>query len=411
MQGIKIAVENFNLKYTLECGQCFRWKRIDEYEYIGVIQDRVLRVKQEENMLYVWSNNEDNLEEVVKHYFALDMDYKTLESLISKIDANVSRAVRFSSGIRILRQPLFETYISYIISANNNISRISKSVDLIAKKWGKGYNCYEVLSMLTVEKSTVDIGIEKPIRLLHISDAHIDIVKAQGKSENTEIFEKALEYARENGLIVICTGDNFNGVSPDNLEYAAEHMTGEGIFILGNHDFCSRPDNIGLSDPAYFEKYAKAWAPCYKSNIEFDSQIIGGVNFVTLSNAYYSISPKQVALLKKECEKGYPIVLCMHVPLFSTEQADKMMSTWAKCAYMMIPPESYYSRYIERHLKEQLPTKEACDAVEYIKNEPAIKAVIAGHIHESFDGYADCGKRMITTAPVKDGFVREIEIV
>lgn len=161
MQGIKIEVENFNLKYTLECGQCFRWKRIDEYEYIGVIQDRVLRVKQEENMLYVWSNNEDNLEEVVKHYFALDMDYKTLESLISKIDANVNRAVRFSSGIRILRQPLFETYISYIISANNNISRISKSVDLIAKKWGnpqefegKTYYIFPCLEDMT--KATMD---------------------------------------------------------------------------------------------------------------------------------------------------------------------------------------------------------------------------------------------------------------
>lgn len=135
--NIKLYVENFNLKYTLECGQCFRWKAVECNEYIGVIQDRVLRVKQIDNLLYVWSNKEENLEEVVKHYFALDIDYNALEKQIAKIDANVKKSLEFSSGIRILRQPLFETYISYIISANNNISRISKSVDLIAKKCGK----------------------------------------------------------------------------------------------------------------------------------------------------------------------------------------------------------------------------------------------------------------------------------
>ena len=86
------------------------------------------------------------------------------------------------------------------------------------------------------------------------------------------------------------------------------------------------------------------------------------------------------------------------------------MATWAPCGYMIAPPEAYYSRYDERRRKEQIATKETLDAVAYIQNEPTIQAIIAGHIHENFDGFADCGKRQICTKPIKEGFAREITI-
>lgn len=137
MQEIVLEVECFNLKYTLECGQCFRWKKKEENYYIGVIKDRVIKIKQLENKLYIRSNNINNLENVIKNYFDLNTNYINIEKIISKIDDNVKRAVENTSGIRILNQDFFETLISYIISANNNIPRISKSVDLISQKYGK----------------------------------------------------------------------------------------------------------------------------------------------------------------------------------------------------------------------------------------------------------------------------------
>lgn len=134
---IEIKVECFNLKATLECGQCFRWKKIDENEYIGVIKDRVIRVKQIGDMLKVWSNNEKDLKNVVINYFSLDKDYKKIEEKISCIDANIQKSLKNSSGLRHLNQDFFECLISYIISANNNIPRISKSVNEISKRYGK----------------------------------------------------------------------------------------------------------------------------------------------------------------------------------------------------------------------------------------------------------------------------------
>ena len=134
---LKIKVECFNLKYTLECGQCFRWQKIDNMTYIGVIKDRVLKVKQDNEYFYITSNNYDNLEQVVKEYFDLNTDYKKIEEDISKIDNNIKEALKNTSGIRHLKQDYFETLISYIISANNNIPRISKSINLLSEKYGK----------------------------------------------------------------------------------------------------------------------------------------------------------------------------------------------------------------------------------------------------------------------------------
>lgn len=131
-----LKVDTFNLKFTLECGQCFRWKETEENTYIGVIEDRVIKIKQQQDKLYIWSNKKENLEQVVKDYFDLNKDYAKLEKEIVKIDKNVNEAVKYSTGIRILNQPLFETIISYIISANNNIKRISKSVNDISKMYG-----------------------------------------------------------------------------------------------------------------------------------------------------------------------------------------------------------------------------------------------------------------------------------
>ena len=136
MKELKIEVNYFNLKYTLECGQCFRWTKEDEY-YIGIIKDRVIKIKQEDSHLYILSNKEEDLEKVVKEYFELSKDYESIENRISKVDEYVKKAVSNTSGLRNLNQDLFETIISYIISANNNIPRISKSVNEISKRYGK----------------------------------------------------------------------------------------------------------------------------------------------------------------------------------------------------------------------------------------------------------------------------------
>ena len=84
-----LKIECFNLKYTLECGQCFRWNKIAENEYIGVVKDRVIKIKQEKDVLVIKSSNYENLENVIKEYFDLNKDYNFIEKRISQIDENI----------------------------------------------------------------------------------------------------------------------------------------------------------------------------------------------------------------------------------------------------------------------------------------------------------------------------------
>ena len=136
MDELKIKVDCFNLKYTLECGQCFRWKNNNDY-YVGVIKDRVIKIRQDGDYIYVRSNEQKDLEKIVKEYFELEKDYGSIEKRIASLDDYVKKALKNTSGMRHLKQDFFETIISYIISANNNIPRISKSVNEISKRYGK----------------------------------------------------------------------------------------------------------------------------------------------------------------------------------------------------------------------------------------------------------------------------------
>lgn len=72
-------------------------------------------------------------------YFALDYDYydNVLDQLCKTPDAFLSEALEYGSGIRILNQGLWEALICFLISQNNNIKRITKTVDSLCVKYGE----------------------------------------------------------------------------------------------------------------------------------------------------------------------------------------------------------------------------------------------------------------------------------
>ena len=45
-------------------------------------------------------------------------------------------SIEYGNGIRILNQDLWETIISFIISANNNIPRIKGIIERLSEKYG-----------------------------------------------------------------------------------------------------------------------------------------------------------------------------------------------------------------------------------------------------------------------------------
>lgn len=133
---IKINVNNLNLKDTITCGQIFRFKE-DNDSYIVILKDRVVRLKYDENTLYVSSNDENNLDLVIRKYLDLDRDYESINKKLISKNKELEHVINYSSGLKMIQQDPYETLISYIISANNRVSMISKVVDNISKKYGK----------------------------------------------------------------------------------------------------------------------------------------------------------------------------------------------------------------------------------------------------------------------------------
>ena len=65
-------------------------------------------------------------------FFDLDTDYNEIKRELSKFDL-IKAAVLAGGGIRILRQPFVPCVVSFIISANNNIKRFSKTIEKIGE--------------------------------------------------------------------------------------------------------------------------------------------------------------------------------------------------------------------------------------------------------------------------------------
>lgn len=127
----------FGPKDIFECGQCFRWNKEIDGSYVGVVKHNVIKVKKGKNQIEIKSIGEDNLQDLATSYFDFDRDYEKIKKTLAKIDDNMKQSIAYGSGIRILNQDLWETIISFIISANNNIPRIKGIIERMAKVYGK----------------------------------------------------------------------------------------------------------------------------------------------------------------------------------------------------------------------------------------------------------------------------------
>lgn len=129
--------QEINVKDILTSGACFRVRVEEDGSITNILSDRVINVKQEKNTLYVKSNNYENLKKIIHEYFDLCRDYNKINQEILKNNKELTQVINKCKTYRILNQEPFEMCISYIISQNNNVKRISKSIEKISELYGK----------------------------------------------------------------------------------------------------------------------------------------------------------------------------------------------------------------------------------------------------------------------------------
>ena len=211
-------IKSFELKDIFDCGQCFRWNEQEDGSYTGVFGENVLNVSKKNNEIIFKGICKENIKQTVEKYFDLNRNYENIKDKLSKIDENMKKSIEYGRGIRILNQDLWETIISFIISANNNIPRIKGIIERISKKYGKeiewkGNKYYtfptaEELRDVTVQEYR-ELGLGfRDIRLYEtthmILDKKINLEEMQKNPNTMEVREQLLSLSGVGPKVADC---------------------------------------------------------------------------------------------------------------------------------------------------------------------------------------------------------------
>ena len=137
------GVRNFDVRKIFDCGQCFRFEPVKnsahEAEFAGIAHGRFISIGQDGDEITLYNATREEYENIWCHYLALDEDYGSIDESILSVSDNekLRAAVEYGNGIRILRQEPWEAVCSFIVSQNNNIPRIKKIIEAMAKRCGE----------------------------------------------------------------------------------------------------------------------------------------------------------------------------------------------------------------------------------------------------------------------------------
>lgn len=194
---ITITKEDFLPGQICASGQCFRMNPTGENTYALVAGDHYLEIEERGDKRFLFSCHEEEFESFWRDYFDLDSDYHSYREVIDPEDTYLLKAACFGSGIRILRQDLWEMIVSFIVSQQNNIRRIKNILELLSKRYGKcchtgegkSYDCFprpEELSGVEEEEFR-DCGLGYRSRYIRntvnsVLSGEVDLEKIKGMS-------------------------------------------------------------------------------------------------------------------------------------------------------------------------------------------------------------------------------------
>jgi N-glycosylase/DNA lyase len=127
----QLRIPLFSLQDTLECGQFFRFTKIQD-TYIVQSSDRIFSLWQKGHSLFY----EGIEESFLVNFFRLDED---LDFICQEIDQDpfIHQAIKTYQGMRLIRQDPWECLISFLCSSAKAISHIRSMIEVLCKHSGR----------------------------------------------------------------------------------------------------------------------------------------------------------------------------------------------------------------------------------------------------------------------------------
>ena len=258
------------------------------------------------------------------------------------------------------------------------------------------FPCKTPRSYISLGYHHIHIGLPQPFSVLHISDTHLALT-AEADPPDKVAFAKrrnegfggnqaralanSLAWAKDNADYVIHTGDLIDFQTVGNLDFVRKCFGAEKGTLaaaMGNHEYQRRQD--GEKPKPTFDYNAlseKTLAEAFPFDINLQSTVVHGVNFVTMSQVYGLVSEAQVERFRAERAKGLPIVLCMHVP-FTTEHIRRAVSKfWGRSKKFRSAAAPKLHGDALRQETDPVTRAFVAD----LRKEPLLKGILAGHLH------------------------------
>ncbi len=210
-QTLFLPAKGLDLQATLFCGQTFSWQQLGENSFSGIAGTRAITAKYSNDSIEIQNidgtpiTKEDTA--FWQHYFATDIDYPAITAKFCT-HKKLAECVSYAPGVRVLRQPFFDTLLCFIISQNNHIPRITSIAARLREEYGpvlpSGLHAYpapETLAKLEIE----DLApLRAGFRAKYLLDAARKV--ADGIVTEEEITKLPDEEAREKLKLIFGVG-------------------------------------------------------------------------------------------------------------------------------------------------------------------------------------------------------------
>ena len=198
--------EEFNPDIILNSGQVFRMQIDTKGKQGGA--DIYSAYSGDCDLMFYYNQEKDTWDFVCdeaqwsfwQRYFDFETDYgKYNKAILESKDEFLKDSLKAAFGMRILRQDLWETFISYMVSQNNNIPKIKKTLNILCERYSDGIHFPKAEVLASVPLDELTNGTALGYRAEYLSEFSKkveagDIVLADfTKLSATTAYEKLLE--------------------------------------------------------------------------------------------------------------------------------------------------------------------------------------------------------------------------